>query len=117
MEGSRYTLVTKEISLKTQDEDRKIGRREFILTISAFIGGSFLLSLSVPSLEPAIAAGFKVTLDKEKCNGCGDCVDVCPVDVFEIKGKKAVLVKAKECLGCESCIEVCQKGAITLEEG
>ncbi|MDP3285208.1 MAG: 4Fe-4S binding protein, partial [Desulfobacterales bacterium] len=56
------------------------------------------------------------TVDEEKCQGCGECVDVCPVEVFELQGEKSVPVNAEECLGCESCIEVCEPGAIIVEE-
>jgi len=59
---------------------------------------------------------YSVNVDEEKCVGCGECVDVCPVEVFELKDEKSVPVNTEECLGCESCIEVCKEEAITVEE-
>ena len=59
---------------------------------------------------------FTVTVDAEKCIGCEECVEVCPVDVYEMKDGKSDPVNADECLGCESCIEVCEQDAITVEE-
>ena len=59
---------------------------------------------------------FIPTVDPEKCEGCEEGVDVCPVEVFEMEDDKSVPVNADECLGCESCIEVCEPGAITVEE-
>jgi len=59
---------------------------------------------------------FTPTVDHDKCIGCGECEEVCPVDVYEIQDEKAVPVNAEECLGCESCVEVCEQGAITIEE-
>lgn len=59
---------------------------------------------------------FTPTIDTDKCIGCGECVDVCPADVYEIQDEKSVVVNGEECLGCESCIEVCEQGAITVEE-
>ncbi len=47
---------------------------------------------------------WQVTVDKEKCTGDEECVDVCPVDVFEMVDGKADPVNADECLGCESCV-------------
>jgi len=59
---------------------------------------------------------YKVEVDQEKCIGCGECVDVCPVDVYEMKDEKSVPVNVEECIGCESCIEVCEQEAITVTE-
>jgi ferredoxin len=59
---------------------------------------------------------FNPVVDAKKCNGCEECVEVCPVDVFEMMGDKAVPVNAKECIGCESCTEVCEPNAITIEK-
>ena len=56
-------------------------------------------------------------VDTEKCVGDGNCVDVCPVGVYELQDNKAVVVNGDECLGCESCIEVCETGAITVTKG
>ena len=60
--------------------------------------------------------GYKVTVDEEKCVGDGECVDVCPVEVYELQDGKAVVINEDECLGCESCVEVCDSDAITIEE-
>jgi NAD-dependent dihydropyrimidine dehydrogenase PreA subunit len=54
--------------------------------------------------------------DKECCVGCGECVAVCPQDVWEIVGGKATPVNSAECIGCESCIEVCEQDCITIRE-
>ncbi|MFP3866689.1 MAG: ATP-binding protein [Desulfobacteraceae bacterium] len=59
---------------------------------------------------------WRVEVDEEKCEGCEECVNVCPSGVLELQNEKAVVVAEEECLGCESCIEVCPTGAITVTE-
>ena len=59
---------------------------------------------------------FQVVVEAEKCVGDEECVEVCPVDVYEMEDGKAVPVNADECLGCESCLEVCESDAITITE-
>ena len=59
---------------------------------------------------------YNVTVDPGKCNGDGECVDICPVSVFEMQNGKSVPVNADDCLGCESCVEVCPTSAIVIEE-
>ena len=59
---------------------------------------------------------WSVTVDADKCIGCGECVDICPVEMYEITDGKSNPVKPEECLGCESCVEVCESHAITVVE-
>lgn len=51
-------------------------------------------------------------VDKKKCTGDGTCVQVCPVNVFVLKGGKSVPVNAKKCIGCRACENSCPTGAI-----
>jgi NAD-dependent dihydropyrimidine dehydrogenase PreA subunit len=57
---------------------------------------------------------FAVTVDMKTCSGCEKCVDVCTVQVFQMKAGKSVPVNEKDCTGCESCIEACEEEAITV---
>lgn len=60
--------------------------------------------------------GYNPIVDLDKCIGCGECVDVCPVEVYELQDGKCNAANPDDCLGCESCIEVCEHGAIVIEE-
>ena len=51
---------------------------------------------------------FKV--DKEKCVGCGACVNVCPAGAISVKDDKAVI--SDKCVDCGRCVQVCPAGAI-----
>ncbi|MFC1594792.1 indolepyruvate ferredoxin oxidoreductase subunit alpha [Candidatus Omnitrophota bacterium] len=54
-----------------------------------------------------------VTVDLEKCNGCGQCVEICPVSALKIENGKARVNKS-ECVDCENCVDECPQGALKL---
>ena len=59
---------------------------------------------------------WKITVDDDKCTGCGECVDSCPGEVYELKDGKAVPVDVDECHGCHTCEAVCDEEACHIEE-
>jgi len=58
----------------------------------------------------------EVKVDVEKCTGCGTCVDTCPVEVFEIRDEKSVVINNDECLVCRACEVQCPENAIEVIE-
>ncbi len=59
---------------------------------------------------------YLVSVNTEKCEGCEECVNNCPVSVFDIVDGKATPAHAGDCEGCETCVSVCSSGAVTLSE-
>jgi len=59
---------------------------------------------------------WNITVDKEKCNGCGECVEGCPGEVYELVDGKAMPVNLDECHGCHTCEALCAAEAITVED-
>jgi len=55
-------------------------------------------------------------LEKDKCTVCGNCVDICPMDVFF--GSKdndvPVITYPEECWHCNACVMECPADAIRL---
>jgi NAD-dependent dihydropyrimidine dehydrogenase PreA subunit len=58
-----------------------------------------------------------LTLNKDKCIGCGMCIEVCPHAVFRIKGKKAEIVDKDSCMECGACTMNCPGNAIHVNSG
>lgn len=51
-------------------------------------------------------------VDKDKCNGCGTCREVCPVNAVEIVDGKAVI--SDDCVECGTCVDQCPNEAISI---
>jgi ferredoxin-like protein FixX len=66
--------------------------------------------------KTSIDTGIYITIDEEKCTGCGKCLIICPVELYKILQKKAKLdsneVK-KYCLECAHCWVICPEQAIS----
>ena len=59
----------------------------------------------------------KITVDEEKCIGCGLCVNLCP-DAFELEDSKSKVKEgAEEHIGCaKNVADQCPTQAIKVEE-
>ncbi len=55
-------------------------------------------------------------IDKQKCVNCKHCYEICPLDVFRLKGEaRTVTVQfPEECWHCAACAAECPKGAIEM---
>jgi len=56
-------------------------------------------------------------LDEQKCTGCGMCLEVCPHNVLEMKGKHAQIIERDACMECGACSRNCPAGAISVQSG
>jgi len=65
-------------------------------------------NISTPSMP--------VLFNPEICNGCNNCVEVCPIDVYmphPEKGKPPIILHPEECWYCGCCATDCPRpGAI-----
>lgn len=77
-------------------------------------------------------------INRNKCEGKADCIEVCPFDVFDLRrltdeekrqlsflarfklrvhgGKQAFAVRAEQCQGCGFCVRDCPEKAIKLQQ-
>jgi NAD-dependent dihydropyrimidine dehydrogenase PreA subunit len=51
-------------------------------------------------------------VDKDKCAGCGPCVESCPVEAIKIEDNLAI-VDGDTCIDCGACVDACPTAAIT----
>jgi NADH-quinone oxidoreductase subunit G len=72
-------------------------------------------------LKREIYQYWPIVFDGTKCIDCRNCVEACPVDYLEIKGKGSEIEivpsedKNKDCIYCGQCVVHCPVGAIEAE--
>jgi ferredoxin len=73
-------------------------------------------------LNPIHTSNFLPVVEEAVCNGCGKCVNACPVEAMTLvstndphhpKMKKAKVDEAA-CLGCGVCLRTCSRNALSL---
>ncbi|MCX8063918.1 MAG: 4Fe-4S binding protein [Candidatus Hydrogenedentes bacterium] len=57
-----------------------------------------------------------ISIDEEKCNGCGLCASVCAENAIKIVNGKAKLISDALCDGLGACLPHCPTGAIKIIE-
>ncbi len=59
----------------------------------------------------------RIYIDPQACQGCGDCMDVCPQDCIEGKPRYIHMIDEFDCTKCGKCIEACENNAILQTAG
>jgi carbon-monoxide dehydrogenase iron sulfur subunit len=54
----------------------------------------------------------RVLLDRQKCVGCGMCVQACPFGAMKIDKKRGKSYKCDLCAGDPECVKVCEPKAL-----
>ena len=57
-----------------------------------------------------------ISIDQEKCNGCGLCINACHEGALQLINGKAILVKESYCDGLGDCLPACPEAAIIIQE-
>jgi len=79
--------------------------------------------LTIPTYDnPAYARAGRITVDLEKCNGCGNCALICPGGCLYVAGmgknKKAYIMDGDfpDCMACNDCMAMCTRDAIKVSQ-
>ena len=57
-----------------------------------------------------------ITIDTDKCAGCGDCAAFCPNDCIGLEffqGRTVAYAEPEDCISCGICESECPSGAIS----
>lgn len=66
----------------------------------------------------------KITIDAERCKGCGLCVRLCPKNIVALSKTRlnskgyhpAEITDIEACIACASCARTCPDTAIEIEK-
>jgi len=102
---SEYIIIGKKGKLETSD-----------IFFSLILSGIYIkrIPFIMKLLKQVIMKGWKslAFISNEKCDGCGICKNICPVDNIEMIDNKPSW--SNHCEGCFACFHWCPKEAIQL---
>ena len=58
-----------------------------------------------------------IEVDTERCNRCGICVDMCPMDVYRRRNGKVYIAYQDDCCNCMACLNICAVDAVVFAPG
>ena len=112
----RSVEIAKDISMQKEGIYEKSGRFFKLITTGLLIK---MFPFIIKLLKQVILKGPKSLelIPNEKCNGCGICRKVCPVDNIDILNGKPVWLDrgaVKICASCGACFHWCPENALQM---
>jgi len=68
----------------------------------------------LPNPGELVTSYYRSFIDADLCTGCGDCIEICPMDAIEDEDGTSHVMKER-CIGCGLCIDRCPVEAISME--
>jgi Fe-S-cluster-containing hydrogenase component 2 len=54
-------------------------------------------------------------VNRELCTGCGQCVNICPMEAILLDDEKIAVVDSNSCIDSGNCVDICPVEAISIE--
>ncbi|MCG3221073.1 MAG: 4Fe-4S binding protein [Candidatus Heimdallarchaeota archaeon] len=56
-----------------------------------------------------------IIVDSDLCTSCGECVELCPMDIIRLNDEGLPYQKYDECWYCKVCEEDCPEEALVID--
>jgi len=116
--------ITRDEAMSIIEQNQKQGlvlqpsnteKAEFICSCCGCCCGMLRTHQSLPKPMDFWASNFHAAVDRDTCEGCGNCEKRCQVGAVSVSQKKQpAVVDLDRCLGCGVCVPVCPTQSITL---
>jgi len=63
-----------------------------------------------------VNSNYYITINKEDCRGCGDCISSCHMEANEINEDGVCEIDLEYCIGCGVCVSRCPQNARILKK-
>ncbi len=116
--------ITRDDAISIIEQNQKEGlvlqpsntaRAEFICSCCGCCCGMLNLHKNLPKPLDFWATNFHAAVDKNTCEGCGNCEESCQIGAVKVYEKeKVAVVNRDRCFGCGVCVSNCPTGSISL---
>lgn len=76
--------------------------------------GLLQMTKAFGGVATAHVSHYRIDVDRNKCSGCGTCVDKCPTQCCSLDDERKSVSEADRCVGCGQCVPICPEGARAL---
>ena len=98
-------------------------RVNFICNCCGCCCEAMLAAKRFANLYPLHSTNFIPKIQEKECNGCGKCINICPVEAMSLVSandphnpkRRLAKLSFELCLGCGLCVRACTEKAITLK--